>query len=87
MSKHKAKIQKVFEHPISTNIDYKKFLKALEHYGAEVEITKEHHAKIHLNGKMFSMPLPHRDHTLSKDTVVEVRHFLEEVGLTPDNIE
>jgi len=86
MSKHKEKIKKVFEHPISGNIDSKKLLSALEHFGAEIDLTKEHHAKIHLNGKMFSMPLPHKDHTLAKDAIVELRHFLEEAGLTPDSL-
>ncbi|SFV65564.1 hypothetical protein MNB_SM-5-755 [hydrothermal vent metagenome] len=86
MSKHKEKIKKIFEHPMSGNIEAKKLLSALEHFGAEVDLTKENHAKIHLNGKMFSMPLPHKDHTLAKDTIVELRHFLEEVGLTPDSI-
>jgi len=86
MSKHKQKIEKVFEHPISANIDFKKLLSALEHYGAEIDLTKEHHAKIHLKGKMYSMPLPHQGTALSKDVVVELRHFLEEVGLTPDSL-
>ena len=86
MSKHKEKIKKIFDHPISGNIDSKKLLHALEHYGAEIDLTKEHHAKIHLNGKMFSMPLPHQGNTLSKDAVVELRHYLTEVGLTPENL-
>ena len=46
MSKHKNKIEKLFAHPISNNVDVKKLLHALEHYGAEVEQTKEHHVKI-----------------------------------------
>ncbi len=86
MSQHKQKLQKIFEHPISGNIDAKKVLSALEHFGAEVDLTKEHHAKIHLNGEMFSMPLPHHEHMLSKDTITELRHFLEKVGLTPDSL-
>jgi hypothetical protein len=86
MSKHKAKLEKVFEHPTSGNIDYKKLIHALEHYGAEVEITKNHHAKIFLKGEEYIMPLPHKDPVLSKEIVVELRHFLEKVGLTPENL-
>ena len=41
MSKFKAKIEKVFSHPVSGNIDPKKLLHALEHYGAKVEVTKQ----------------------------------------------
>ncbi len=85
MSKHKAKIAKIFEHPLSGNIDSKKVLSALEHFGAKVELNKEHRAIIHLNGKEHSMTLSHRPE-LSKDAIVKLRHFLEEVGVTPDTI-
>lgn len=86
MSKHKAKIEKIFEHPISANIDYKKLISALEHYGAKIEMTKKHHVKIFLNEKEYIMPLPHKDTNVSKEIVVELRHFLESVGLTPDKL-
>ncbi len=86
MSKFKEKIEKVFEHPTSANIDYKKLFHALEHYGAKIEITKHNKAKIFLNDVEFVMPIPH-EHTLPKDLVIEVRHFLEKAGLTPDKIE
>ena len=85
MSKHKTKIQKIFEHPLSGNIDTTKLLHALGHYGAEVEMNKQHRAIIHVNGKEHSMTLSHRNE-LSKDAVVKLRHYLEEVGLTPDKL-
>jgi hypothetical protein len=86
MSKFKAKIEKVFAHPVSGNIDPKKLLHALEHYGAEVEVTKQNKAKIFLNGLEYVMPLSHGGN-LSKDVVVEIRHFLEKAGLTPETLE
>ncbi len=86
MSKFKTKIEKVFEHPTSSNIDQKKLLKALEHYGATVEYTKHNKVKIFLNEKEFVMPLSHEG-VLLKDTVVELRHFLESAGLSPDNLD
>ncbi|WP_151900633.1 hypothetical protein [Sulfurimonas hydrogeniphila] len=86
MSKHKAKIEKVFEHPLSSNIDYKKLIHALEHYGAKIEMTKNHHVKIFLNDKEYVMPLPHQDTNISKEIVVELRHFLESAGLTPEKL-
>ncbi len=84
--RHKAKIEKVFEHPISANIDFKKLLAALEHYGCTIEHTKHNKVKIFYKEKEFILPVPHGE-TLSKDSVVELRHFLEEVGLTPDNLD
>ena len=85
MSKHKEKLKKLFEHPISGNIDSKKLIHALEHYGAEVDMSKQGRALIHLESKSHSLSLSHRNE-LSKDSVVGLRHFLEEVRLTPDKL-
>jgi hypothetical protein len=83
--KSKAKIQKLFEHPVSGNIDVKRLISALEHYGVEVEITKQNKAKLFINDKDFIMALSHGN-SLSKDSINKLRHFLEEVGLTPDKL-
>ncbi len=84
--KHKAKIEKIFEHPTSENVDVKKLISALEHYGVEVELTKKHKAKLFYREEEFILPLPHGPH-LSKDEVVLLRHWLEKVGLTPDRLD
>jgi hypothetical protein len=84
--KHKRKIQKIFEHPTSANIDVKKLFAALEHYGVEVDLTKKHKAKLLYGDKEFFLPLPHSE-TLPKDEVVMLRHFLSEIGLTPENLD
>ena len=85
MSKHNEKLKKLFEHPISGNIDTTKLLHALEHYGAEVDMSKQHRVLIRLNEKTHSLVLSHRNE-LSKDSIVKLRHFLEDVGLTPDKL-
>jgi hypothetical protein len=85
MSKHKDKITKLYEHPLSGNIDSTKLIHALEHYGAVVDMSKQHHAIVHLNNREHSITLGHRNE-LSKDTIVKLRHFLEEVGLTTDKL-
>jgi hypothetical protein len=85
MSKHKDKLAKIFEHPISGNIDSMRVIHALEHYGVEVDMTKKHRALLHYGGKEHSMTLSH-GHELSKDAIVKLRNFLEEVGLTPDKL-
>ena len=79
--KHKAKIEKLFEHPVSGNIDIKRLISALEHYGVNIEITKHNKAKLFYNNKDFVMALSHRN-DLSKDSIGKLRHFLEEVDLT-----
>ncbi len=86
MSKHKPKIEKVFEHPIAGNIDVTKLVHALEHYGVEVNVSKKHRLLLHYEGKEHSISLSHNNE-LHKDSIVQLRHFLEEVGLTPDNLD
>ncbi|WP_294965836.1 hypothetical protein [Sulfurimonas sp.] len=83
--KYKTKIEKIFEHPISGNIDVKRLICALEHYGVEIEITKHNKAKMSFNEKEFVMALSHRN-DLSKDSVSKLRNYLEDVGITPDTI-
>lgn len=83
--KYKAKIEKLFEHPISGNIDVKRLLSALEHFGIEIEITKHNKAKLSFNDKELIMALSHKN-DLSIDSIVKLRHYLEDVGLTPDTI-
>ncbi len=83
--KHKTKIQKIFEHPLSGNIDIKRLLSALEHYGATVDVSNHGKAHVVMNNKEHVLPLLHGD-TLSKDEIVKLRHFLESVNLTPDSL-
>jgi len=83
--RHKVKIEKLFEHPVSVNIDAKKLISALEYYGAEVEMTKHNKAKIFIKGEEFLLPLSH-GHDLSKDSVVTLRHFLEKVNFVEENL-
>lgn len=83
--KHKAKIEKLFEHPVSGNIDVKRLVTSLEHYGVVVDMSKQNKAKIAFNGQEFSLALSHRNE-LSIDAVTKLRHFLESVGLTPDKL-
>ena len=84
--KHKVKLEKLFEHPASGNIDTHRMISALEHYGAKVDVTKHNKAKIFLNGEEFVLPLS-RHNDLSKDSIVALRHFLEKVDLVPGKIE
>lgn len=85
--KHKVTLEKVFAHPIATNIDWKKLTHALEHYGATIDLSKTNHAKVAIGEHELSMSLPHHGHEISdKSEVTQLRHFLELVGLTPDKL-
>lgn len=83
--KHRAKIEKLFEHPISGNIDAKRLFSALEHYGVSVDVTKHNKAKLTFNDEEFVAVLSHGN-DLSKDAIVSLKHYLEKVGLVPDNL-
>ncbi len=83
--KHQVKIEKLFEHPTSGNIDVRRLLSAIEHYGAKVDITKHNKAKIHFRDKEFTLPLSHNN-DLSKDGIAQMRHFLEETDLVPGKL-
>ena len=83
--RHQVKIEKLFEHPISVNIDAKRLLSALEHYGAKIEMTKHNKAKIYLRDKEFVLALSH-GHDLSREALIYLRHFLEEVDLVPGKL-
>ena len=85
MSKHLQKIEKIYSHPLPANLDVKKTLKALEHYGVRTEVTKNHRVKLFFEEKEAVVQLPHGDH-FTKDEVMALKHFLQECGLTPEAI-
>lgn len=84
--KHLKTLEAIFAHPINTNIDWKAIEHLFEYLGYTVEITKNHHAKIKAeNGQEITVILPHHGHALeSKDEITKIRHFLKEMGVTPE---
>ena len=84
MSKHHLKkIQKIFEHPVASNVDTHKLVAALDHFGCSIEHSKTNKIKISFDGRDIVLGF-HHSGSLSKDEVLKLRHFLEEVRLTPD---
>ncbi len=83
--KYKMKIQKLFDHPISGNIDIKRLLHALEHYGINVETTRHNKIKMVFKEVEFILTLSHNN-DLTKDSAVKLKHYLERVDLTPDKL-
>lgn len=84
---HKVIIEKVFSHPIASSIDWKKLSSTLKHFGAEIEVSHSNKARISMNGNVLSLSLPHHGHEIAdKPEVTKLKHFLQEVDLTPDKI-
>jgi len=85
--KHKVLLEKVFAHPMVSNIDWKKLVAALEHYGATIDVSNTNRAHILIKDQALTLGLPHHGHELAnKEEVTKLRHFLESVQLTPDSL-
>lgn len=78
--KHQKVLAEFWAHPIPGNIAYKDTLTVLGELGATVEERAGSKVAVHLNG--HTLFLHHADHSLSKDTVAQVRKFLESAGVT-----
>jgi len=82
--KHKTVIQKIYAHPVATNLDWKKLQATLEHYGVTVEQTNANKARLAMAEQEIWISLPHHGHELNeKSEVIKLRHFLELVEITP----
>lgn len=82
--KHQTMLRKIFAHPIATNLDWKKLAATLEHFGAQIDTTTANRARIRLNGAEMVLSLPHHGHEITnKSDVTNLKHFLEEAGVTP----
>lgn len=85
--KHKLIIQKLFSHPMPTNIQWKKLMTTLEHFGVQVEITSANKAKLIKDGHETLLTLPHRGHEFDDKTEIShLKTFLETVSITPETI-
>ncbi len=85
MSHHYQKtLEALFSHPISANIDHKDVEHLLSELGASVEQKHGNKLEITLNGKTMYLHRPH-GHALPKDEVANVRDFLDNCGVKPEN--
>lgn len=79
--RHRKVLHALFAHPVSANIDPKAVHAVLEGLGAEVSHTGTGRVGVKLNGHAHAFHDTH--HSLSKEEVVELRHFLTEAGIDP----
>lgn len=85
--KHKMILTKIFSHPMPTNIQWKKLITALEHYGVVVEVTNANKARLSKDEKETLITLPHHGHEFNDKTELNhLKHFLEEVNLSPEHL-
>jgi len=79
--RHRKVLHAIFSHPVSANIDPKVLEAMFGELGAEVS----HNGSGHLAVKLGShaQTFHNTQHSLSKDEVVAIRHFLTQSGVDP----
>ncbi|RED52090.1 hypothetical protein [Aestuariispira insulae] len=79
---HKKTMQALFAHPVSANIKMKDVESLLRDLGAD--ISTSHAGKVHvtLNGRTVNFAMP--KHSLPKEEVQQVKHFITACGIDPE---
>ena len=80
--KHRKVLHAIFAHPVSSNLDFKEVMHVLEGLGAEVDNKSGNRVGVKLSG--HSVAFSHAQHSLPKEEVVQIKHFLEQCGVKPD---
>jgi hypothetical protein len=80
---HAHTLQKIFQHPLSHNIEWRLVRTLLEAVGS---VTEEHngHLRVTINGESFTVHRPLGKDVADVQTLIDLRHFLERVGITPN---
>ena len=79
--RHRKVLHALFAHPVSANIDPKAVHAVFEELGAEVSHNGSGRVSVKLNGQAHAFH--DSRHSLSKDEVVAMRHFLTAAGVDP----
>ncbi|MBM3485203.1 MAG: hypothetical protein FJX67_01005 [Alphaproteobacteria bacterium] len=79
--RHRKILHALFDHPVSANIDIKDVETMLREFGAEVAVRGGDRIAVSLNG--HTAAFPRTRHSISKDEVVRLRHFLTMCGIDP----
>jgi len=79
---HRVTLEKIFQHPVSHNIQWHDVLSLLE---AVATTVREHDGKYHvtLGPETETFPTP-RHHDIDEQMVVDLRRMLKGAGITPD---
>ncbi len=82
--KHAKTLEKIFQHPISNDVQWTEVMKLLKGLEAEIEFNK-HSGKtmIILNEKKILLPKQTHKFISNHKEVIELRHFLENAGAAP----
>jgi hypothetical protein len=79
--RHRKVLHAIFDHPVSANIDPKAVEAVFEELGAEVTHNGSGRLAVKLNSQAHAFH--NTQHSLSKDEVVAIRHFLTQADVDP----
>jgi hypothetical protein len=80
--RHRKVLHALFAHPVSANIDFKDVETVLTELGAEIE--NRNGARIGVTLKGHTAVFHHAQHSLPKDEVAQIRKFLIDCGVAPE---
>ncbi|MHC5113850.1 MAG: type II toxin-antitoxin system HicA family toxin [Planctomycetota bacterium] len=83
-NRHNRTLEKLFRHPAPMNIKWVDIVHMFEWLGADVEVVHGGREKVRLNGEEQSFHIPHGKTLDSRGEVVQIRHFLERAGVSPE---
>ena len=81
--KHDETLGKIFQHPTSRNIEWRKIERLLDSLGAEVVEGHSGRLKVRLAGKEASFSRPHKKNLSDPNEIGSLRKFLASAGIQP----
>lgn len=80
--RHRKVLHQLFAHPISANIDFNDVQSVLKELGAEVEDRSGARVAVTLKG--HTVLFHHANHSVPKEEVQQIRRFLIDCGVAPE---
>ena len=81
--KHDDTLGRIFQHPTSRNIEWRKIERLFDSLGAEVIEGHSGRLKVRLAGKEASFSRPHKKNLSDPNEIVALRKFLAGAGIQP----
>lgn len=84
MTRHINLLWAIFQDPVSANIHWREVESLLHHLGATLEPTHGARFRVVLNGMEVIMHHPHHSNEFTKKDIKELREYLSNAGVTPE---
>ncbi|MFM7083838.1 MAG: hypothetical protein ACKOW3_02375, partial [Hyphomicrobium sp.] len=81
--RHRKVLHAIFSHPMPANLDFKEVQSTLKELGAIIEDRSG--ARIAVTLKGHTVLFHHADHSLPKEEVAQIRRFLNDCEISPEN--